>query len=174
MAKRVFKIAATALILCAAEAIAASDTGLVATMSVPGNPLDNFDIGAVDQAAGRYYLADRSNAGIDIFDTMKRSYIGRVTGFVGIKRRPDGSAANAMSGPNGVALDMVRHELWVGDGDSTVKVIDIASVPAKLVATVSTGGQGRADELTVDEKDGIVAVGNNADRPTYVVPASTD
>jgi hypothetical protein len=54
----------------------------------------------------------------------------------------------------------------VGDGDSTVKVIDIGSVPAKLIATISTGGQGRADELTVDERDGIVAVANNADRPT--------
>jgi DNA-binding beta-propeller fold protein YncE len=173
MAKRLLKFAATALILCAAEATAASDTGLIGTMSLPGNALDNFDIGAVDQPAGRYYLADRSNAAIDIFDTMTRSYIGRVTGFVGIKRRPDGSAANAMSGPNGIALDMGKHQLWVGDGDSSVKVIDIASVPAKLIATVSTGGQGRADELTVDEKDGVVAVGNNADRPTYVTLIST-
>src|ERR1051326_3761152 len=173
MTSRVSRIAAFAFVLAAAEAMAASDTGLIATMGVPGNALDNFDIGAVDQAAGRYYLADRSNSGIDIFDTAKRSYIGRVTGFVGIKRRPDGSAANNMSGPNGIAIDTVRHELWAGDGDSTVKVIDIASAPAKLVATVSTGGQGRADELTVDEKDGVVLVGNNADRPTYVTLIST-
>jgi len=173
MPSRVLPIVAFALALAAAEAIAASDTGLIATMSIPGNPLDNFDIGAVDQAAGRYYLADRSNSGIDIFDTTTRSYIGRVTGFVGIKRRPDGSAANNMSGPNGIAIDNVRHELWAGDGDSSLKVIDIASVPAKLIATVRTGGQGRADELTVDEKDGIVLIGNNADRPTYVTLIST-
>jgi hypothetical protein len=69
---RVLKIVAAAFVLAAVEAMAASDTGLVATMNVPGNPLDNFDIGAVDQAAGRYYLADRSNAAIDIFDTAAR------------------------------------------------------------------------------------------------------
>jgi DNA-binding beta-propeller fold protein YncE len=78
-----------------------------------------------------------------------------------------------MSGPNGVALDADKHQLWVGDGDSTVKVIDLTVNPAKLIATISTGGQRRADELTVDSKDGLVLIGNNADKPTFVSLIST-
>jgi DNA-binding beta-propeller fold protein YncE len=78
-----------------------------------------------------------------------------------------------MSGPNGVAYDPVRHQLWVGDGDSTVKVIDLGTAPAKIAATISTGGQKRADELTVDPRDGVVLIGNNADKPTFVTLIST-
>jgi hypothetical protein len=163
--------AALVLVAIAGGADAAS-VGRIATMAVPGNTLDNFDIGSVDSDAGRYYLADRSNAAIDIFDTQKKVYLGRVTGFVGVKL-DNGRAVNNMSGPNGIALDATRHELWVGDGDSTVKVIDLKSNPAKLVATISTGGQKRADELTVDPKDGLVLVGNNADKPTFVTLIST-
>src|SRR5215471_9619232 len=154
-------------------AVAAANVSRVATIAIPGNKLDNFDIGAVDSNASRYYLADRSNSAIDIFDTQKRTYLGRVTGFVGTKRDANGRAVGNQSGPNGIALDPSRHELWVGDGDSTVKVIDVAANPAKLVATISTGGQRRADELTVDPIDGVVLVGNNADRPTYVTLIST-
>jgi len=157
----------------AAAAAGAASISLVTTMAVPGNKLDNFDIGYVDSNAGRYYIADRSNAAIDIFDTQKKTFVGRVGGFVGVKLDANGRAVGNLSGPNGVAFDPVRHELWVGDGDSTVKVIDVAANPAKLVASISTGGQRRADELTVDSKDGLVLIGNNADKPTYVSLIST-
>src|SRR5262245_63271102 len=122
----------------AAVAAGAASVSRVATIAVPGKKLDNFDIGAVDTNASRYYLADRSNAAIDIFDTQKRAYVGRVTGFVGTKLDANGRAVGNQSGPNGIALDPSRHELWVGDGDSTVKVIDVTANPAKLVATIST------------------------------------
>jgi hypothetical protein len=161
-----------ALIAVVGGGALAASVSRVGVMELPGNKLDNFDIGYVDSNASRYYLADRSNAAIDIFDTQKRTFIGRVGGFVGIKM-VNGRAANNMSGPNGVALDADKHQLWVGDGDSTVKVIDLAANPAKLVATISTGGKGRADELTVDTKDGLVLVGNNADKPTFVSLIST-
>jgi len=161
-----------ALIAVVGGGALAASVSRVGVMELPGNKLDNFDIGYVDSNASRYYLADRSNAAIDIFDTQKRTFIGRVGGFVGIKM-VNGRAAVNMSGPNGVALDADKHQLWVGDGDSTVKVIDLAANPAKLVATISTGGKGRADELTVDTKDGLVLVGNNADKPTFVSLIST-
>ena len=172
IAPRTALMTAIAIAAIGASAIAAG-VGRVATIAVPGNTFDNFDIGYVDSNAGRYYIADRSNAGIDIFDTQKKVFVGRVAGFVGVKRDANGRAVNNMSGPNGVAFDPVRHELWVGDGDSTVKVIDVAANPAKLVATIDTGGQKRADELTVDTKDGVVLVGNNADKPTFVTLIST-
>jgi hypothetical protein len=154
------------------SALAAS-VSLTTTIAVEGNKLDNFDIGYVDANAGRYYLADRSNSAVDIIDTKTNKYIGRVTGFVGVKKDANGRAVNNQSGPNGLAFDATKKELWVGDGDSTVKVIDVSAKEPKIVATINTGGERRADELFVDTKDGVVLVGNNADRPSYVTLIST-
>jgi hypothetical protein len=39
---------------------------------------------------------------------------------------------------------VVGKEIWAGDGDSTVKVIDIETM--KILDTISTGGQLRANE----------------------------
>ena len=163
---------ASAAVAAIGAAAFAAGIDRIATMDVPGNKFDNFDIGYVDTDASRYYIADRSNAAIDIFDTQKKTFVGRVGGFVGVKME-NGRAVNNMSGPNGVAFDAEKHQLWVGDGDSTVKVIDLTSSPAKIIATVKTGGQKRADELTVDTKDGLVLIGNNADKPTFVSFIST-
>jgi DNA-binding beta-propeller fold protein YncE len=155
-----------------ASALAAS-LNRVATIDIPGNKLEQFDIGYVDSEAGRYYVTDRSNAAVDIFDTRKMTYVGRVTGFVGLKYNEDKRPAIVLSGPNGIAFDPQKHELWAADGDSTVKVIDVAANPPKIVATISTGGQKRADELGIDTKDGLVLVGNNADKPSFVTFIST-
>jgi DNA-binding beta-propeller fold protein YncE len=175
MSKRVQSIsilAAGVVAALGASALAAS-LNRVAVIDIPGNKLEQFDIGYVDSEAGRYYVTDRSNAGVDIFDTRKMTYVGRVGGFVGLKFNPDKRPAIVLSGPNGLAFDPQKHELWAADGDSTVKVIDVAADPPKIVATISTGGQKRADELGIDTKDGIVLVGNNADKPSYVTFIST-
>ena len=164
-------IGVLSVLLCT-SALAAS-VGLTTTIAVDGNKLDNFDIGYVDANAGRYYLADRSNSAVDIIDTKTNKFIGRVTGFVGVKKDASGRAVNNQSGPNGLAFDATRKELWVGDGDSTVKVIDVSGNSPKIVATINTGGERRADELFVDTKDGVVLVGNNADKPSYVTLIST-
>jgi DNA-binding beta-propeller fold protein YncE len=169
---RIAMAAAGAVAAIGGAAIAAS-VSLVTTIAIPGNKLEQFDIGYVDSETGRYYITDRSNSAVDIFDTRKMSYIGRVEGFVGVKYDADKRPVINISGPNGLAFDATKHELWVGDGDSTLKVIDVAANPPKVVAVVSTGGQKRADELAVDSKDGIVLVGNNADRPSFVTLVST-
>ncbi len=166
--------------LLAAGAIAALGTGAfaasltrIAIIQIPGNKLEQFDIGYVDSETGRYYVTDRSNAAVDIFDTRKMTYVGRVTGFVGLKFNPDKRPAIPLSGPNGLAFDPVQKQLWAADGDSTVKVIDVAANPPKIIASINTGGQRRADELGIDTKDGMVLVGNNADKPSYVTFIST-
>jgi sugar lactone lactonase YvrE len=141
MSKRVQSIsilAAGVVAAVGASALAAS-LNRVAVIDIPGNKLEQFDIGYVDSEAGRYYVTDRSNAGVDIFDTRKMTYVGRVGGFVGLKFNPDGRPAIVLSGPNGLAFDAQKHELWAADGDSTVKVIDVAADPPKIVATISTG-----------------------------------
>ena len=151
----------------------AATVSLVATIDIPGNKLLQFDIGYVDSEAGRYYITDRSNAAVDIFDTRKLTYVGRVGGFVGLKYDANGRPVIPLSGPNGLAFDTEKRQLWAADGDSTVKVIDVTADPPKVVAVINTGGQKRADELGIDSKGGLVLLGNNAEKPTYVSFIST-
>jgi DNA-binding beta-propeller fold protein YncE len=157
--------AALATIVVGGNAFAAG-VKLLTTIDVPGEEIKLFDIGVVDAAAGRYYIADRSNNGVDIIDTKTNKYVGRVAGMVGVVMK-DGKPVGSASGPNGVALDPKTKTLWVGDGDSTVKVIDLKAKEPKVIDTIKTGGTKRADEMAIDSKDGIVLVFNNADKPTF-------
>src|ERR1700686_413427 len=122
----------------------AAGVKLLTPIDIPGEELKLFDIGVVDAAAGRYYIADRSNKGVDIFDTKTNKYVGRVEGFVGVVMK-DGKPVGSASGPNGVALDAKNKELWAADGDSTIKVIDLKSNPPKVSQIIATGGTKRAD-----------------------------
>src|ERR1700676_1955937 len=115
--RRTILLASAAIAVIGTGAIAAG-VGRVATIDIPGNKFDNFDIGYVDSNASRYYIADRSNAAIDIFDTQKNIFVGRVTGFVGIKMDANGRPVNNMSGPNGLAFDPEKHRVGAGEGDS--------------------------------------------------------
>lgn len=174
MRRKIPKFMTASAVAAVIGAVAYAQVPGPTVVDIPGNALDNFDIGTIDADGGRYYIADRSNSAVDIFDTRSKRFLGRVTGFVGVRNGPNGRPAGNLSGPNGVAFDPILKQLWVGDGDSTVKVIDVASTPARIIATVPTGGQRRADELTVDPQDGLVLVGNNAERPiTYVTLIST-
>src|SRR5258708_3976415 len=149
-----------------AGAANAAEMRQIGTISIPGEPLNSFDISWIDQSTGMYYLADRSNKGSDIVDTKKAAWTGRVTGFVGPVMKKDGTCCqNDVSGPNGV-VTIPGKEAWVGDGDSTVKVVDLKSM--KIVDTIKTGGTGRADELGYDPKEQIIAIANNADEPPFL------
>src|SRR5258708_960723 len=118
-----WKVAALLLpsLLLAGTAIAAQDEQFTrtTTIQVPGNPLAAFDISWVDPVLDLYALADRSNAAVDVFDTSSNTFVYRVGGFVGVA-----ASGNDHSGPDGIVV--VQHrEIWAGDGDSTVKVIDL-------------------------------------------------
>jgi hypothetical protein len=139
---------------------------LVDTIDVNSDKgLGAFDISFVDPKIGLYVLADRTNASVDFFNARDDSFIGRVGGFAG------SLATTSISGPDGVTI-VGNKEVWAGDGDSTVKVIDIASF--QLVATISTGGKFRCDEMSWDSADHILAVANNADSPPFVTFINTD
>ena len=86
-----FAVMATAVIGTNAWA----DVKLLSTIDIPGAELAQFDIGVVDVEAGRYYLADRSNKGVDIFDTQTNKFVGRVDGFVGVVMRDGRPVGNA-------------------------------------------------------------------------------
>jgi DNA-binding beta-propeller fold protein YncE len=140
----------------------------VGTIAVPGEKLANFDISYIDQPTGRFYLADRSNKAIDIFDTATDAYVGRVGSFVGTVMK-DGKVVSDVSGPDGVVA--FGNEIWAGDGDSTVKVIDTAS--GKIIATLNSGGKTRVDEMAYDPKDQAFIAVNNAEDPPFATVTST-
>jgi DNA-binding beta-propeller fold protein YncE len=129
---------------------------LTATIQVPDHALDAFDVAWFDAASQRYYLADRANAGVEVVDAQRNRYLGRITGF-------SGSADHDRSGPNGVVVVSREHQLWAGDGDSSVKVVDLATNEAMRV---STGGAARADELSYAAAIGVVLVVNNEEETT--------
>src|SRR5712692_6183014 len=132
----------------------------IALISIPGAPLNSFDISWVDRSSQTYYLADRSNKGIDILNARNNTFVSRIGGFVGF------TGSNETSGPNGVVVVHPRHELWAGDGNSTVKVIDLQT--GQIVKSISTGGTKRADELAFDQKDDVILVANDADETPFV------
>jgi DNA-binding beta-propeller fold protein YncE len=136
-----------------------------ALITIPGKPLTSFDISFVERSSQTYYLADRSNAAIDIVDASTNTYVTRVTGFVGF------TGNNDTSGPNGVLVVHDRDEAWAGDGNSTVKVIDLRT--NTIVSTISTGGTARADELAYDQRDKLVLIANDADGPPFATLIDT-
>jgi DNA-binding beta-propeller fold protein YncE len=109
----------------------------------------NFDHALIDLASRALFLADRSNSAVDVFTLQGELFTAAIGGFAGGR------------GPNGLALVPDRRELWAADGDSSVKVVDIAK--RSVIATISTGGQGRADDLAYDARDKLVIVGNDSD-----------
>src|SRR5438309_8515971 len=138
------------------------------SVPVPGSTLNTtspgkmfvFDISWVDQATQLYYLADRSNAVIDVVnaktDTFVRQIAGGFKGFTG---------NNDTSGPNGVVvIGRPGHQfLIVTDANSRVVSLSLQTVPH--VNEVSTGGAPgpRADELAYDPVDNLLLPVNNAD-----------
>jgi hypothetical protein len=144
---------------------------LVTTIDVGGKGLGAFDISFVDPTIELYVLADRTNGSVDFVDSHENTFLSRVSGFKGVVLKADGTANNALSGPDGVVI--VNHnEVWAGDGDSTLKVIDIKA--QQITDSISTGGKMRVDEMAWDSRDQIIAVANNADTPPFVTLVSTN
>jgi hypothetical protein len=146
-------------------------------IEIPGNPLVSSDIAWVDPGTKRFYLADRSNFGIDIVDAVKDVFVGRVTGFVGPTAMtpppPNGQ------GPNGVLVTPSK-KAWAGDGNSMVQVADVdpkSPKYLKIIQTINTalpecGSHcDRADEIAYDPDDHIIVIANN--QPTTITPPFT-
>ena len=164
-------VAIGAVAVGAAGAVQAGSAKLkqIATITNPAGPMDEFDIGFVDQKTQRYYLGDRSNKSVDIFDAKTDKFIGSVGGFVGVILKKNGKPDNDLSGPDGVLV--IGKQAWAGDGDSTVKVIDLKT--NKVVDTIKTGGESRVDEMAYDPKDHVFIGVNNAAEPPFATLVST-
>src|SRR6266487_6253208 len=100
-----------------------TETKCLTAVQIPGNPLRSYDISWVNPHRAEYYLADRSNASIDIIDTHHLTFKRKLGGFVGVKLNANNTVNNDISGPDGV----VTHGRWLYAeiGDSTLKVFDL-------------------------------------------------
>jgi hypothetical protein len=124
-----------------------------------------FDLGLV--VGNRYYVTDRNNGAVDVFDTANSAQVGQIKGtganaFAGLALTSTGAADNARSGPDG--LNAVGNLLYAGDVNS-VKVIDPAAGQVVKTITVGTSGK-RADEGCVDAVHGMYMISTpEADTP---------
>src|ERR1700704_1778135 len=142
---------------------------LLTTVPIPGTNANTtggkmyvFDISFVDQTTQTYYLADRSNAVVDVVNAKTSELISQIKAKPAFKGC---TGSNATSGPNGV----VAAFPWLFVTDANSRVVTINLRTGKTVGDVSTGGAPglRADELAYDPGDGLLLVVNNADTPPF-------
>jgi len=174
------KVAAVALFLTTALTSGAFAQQVtltrVGTIPVQGTPLTSFDISWVDPVTELYFFANRSNKGVDIYDAANTTFLRRIGGFAGFTPSPAGvtpppaGTGNDFAGPNGV-VTTGPAEIWAGDGDSTVKVIDLST--NTIAKTISTGGTARADEMGFNGRDHLLLVANDADTPPFLTLIDT-
>ena len=162
---------------------------LLTTIPIPSNPAGNvqggaftgYDIAYFDGTTQLMYLADRSNASVDIFSAQTNSFVGRVGSFVGIQPQPVNPATvnNDISGPDGVVVANFggAKQLWAGDGPSLLKGFDL-TVPGSppLGGTpINTGAvpATRVDEMAFDPRDHLLLVANNAADPPFATLVDT-
>ena len=146
-------------------ALTTTQTTCLTAVSIPGNPLRSFDISWVNPDRAEYYLGDRSNHGVDIIDTQTLQFKRTIGGFVGVALTSGGTVDNNHSGPDGVT----SHGRWLyaGDGDSTLKVIDLNAVTAPIKQITSTGGTTRIDEMALTSDGKLLLTANNAEDPPF-------
>lgn len=145
---------------------------LIATITPTGFGT-GFDISWVDSEAGRYYLANRGNAAavppvpphIDVIDTRHLKLLAPLAvhaagnGVMVIRKSNDDDDGEGEEGEG-------AKELWVGDSNSFVEVIDLKT--GSIVADIPTHGHGRADELAYDPVDHILLVANDRETVPFV------
>ena len=190
--KNLFKISMFVVAVLALCAVASAQVSTLpnytqtATIVPPGGLTGGFDIGWVDPGTQRYYLADRGSptlkpgqksAGrIDIVNSQNATWMYSIPtsaaeiGFAGAVATV--TPGCTISGPNGVVAVPQLNQLYVGDGDSTVKVVDLAA--KAIVAVIPVGGKCRADELAYDPLDHIIMIANPNDNPPFLTFISTD
>src|SRR6266403_4628441 len=143
-----------------------TQTKCIAAVQIPGNPLRSFDISFVNPHRAEFYFADRSNAAVQVIDTRHLMHKRSLGGFVGVVLNAAGGVNNNKSGPDGV----VSHGRWLyaGDGNSTLKVIDLnASTASAIKQTLSTGGTTRVDEMDITTDGQLLIAANNAEDPPF-------
>ena len=150
----------------------ATTYALSATIPIPGSTLSSFDISYVDPLTGIYYIADRTDASVDIINGANNQVLGKAGGFVGaVTIPPSTTISTARSGPDGVVVvdNGVTATLYAGDGNSTLRSFNVTNpsnpIPGGIVNT--GGGPFRVDEMAYSPLTQQLFVANNANSPAF-------
>jgi hypothetical protein len=164
---------AMAVAATAGPAMAGPDYHLLTTIAVPtdtgvnvqpNGAFTSFDISFADAVTGNIFIADRSNASVDIFSGSGLTFLGRASGFTGQQ------ATTSVSGADGVLTVTSGGvtTLYGGNGDSTLRVYNASNPTAPtFVSAISTGGTTRVDEMAYSPSSHQVLAANNAETPAY-------
>jgi PEP-CTERM motif len=141
----------------------------------PGGAFSAFDISYVDPVTGDLFIADRSNASVDIFSGSSLTFLGRATGFTGQQ------SSTSTSGADGVVTVTSggKTTLYAGDGNlgglstpptgnSFLRVFDATNPTAPTpLQSVNSTGTFRVDEMAYSPVTHQVLAANNADTPAF-------
>lgn len=141
--------------LIAFPAIALASGPYSQTAVVPWKPENATSVDVSTVVNGTYYLSDRTNGIVHVVDLSSATEIDSISGFVGA-HIVNGTLDKSTSGPAGLLGIPGRNELYVGDGDGTVKVVDLSS--NKVVDKIQLDIKKRADEMTFDAKRNLAIV----------------
>jgi DNA-binding beta-propeller fold protein YncE len=160
---------ATAAVVSAAATAQAVELKEVGKIPVKFDaPLQGFDIGWYDAKTDRYILASRGS-----FDPKDKSNPGN-NGLLIIDASTDkviGIAAGTTTARGAVIVND-GTEAYVGDGDNSIKVVDMKT--AKIVASIPTeANKGGADELGYSPKDNVVAMALPDNEPPTLILVNT-
>ena len=142
------------------------------TPTSPGGGLfRTFDISFFDPATQLDYVADRSNASVDIFSAANNTFVGRIGGTpprsLGKwpRTRPrDRTEFRSSTYPASIrcSLGMVRASCGASTLTPPTNNPTFTQLP-----TLNTGGQFRVDEMSYSPTANTVLVANNADTPAF-------
>src|SRR6516162_1709901 len=142
------------------------------TSAKPTTKMFSFDISFVDPTPfpghpdGLYYLADRSNAALDVIDIATETLFGQIGGNGPMQANFTGDTGSTnTSGPDGVAAAFPC--IFAGNGNSTLLSFNGAVDFTKVASSINTGGKFRVDEMAIDPTDHLVIAANNADDPAF-------
>jgi hypothetical protein len=130
----------------------------------PGGVFTSFDISFADPVTGNIFIADRSNASVDIFSGSTLTFLGRAEGFTGQ------TGNNNTSGADGVLTVTSGGvtTLYAGDGTSSLRVYNATNAAAPVFQqSISTGGTTRVDEMAFAPSTGQILAANNAETPAF-------
>src|SRR5262249_36987348 len=134
----------------------------------------SFDISWFDPKLNKFFLTDRNNKAIDVVDAKNPAGI---TQFPNPKFHGTDPKENDFAGPDGVLTANNSTELWVGDAQGQVWVMDSKTGAVKTLPGVANpivvGGVGRADELCYDPKDNIILIASPHDGFVTSISATT-
>ena len=153
---------------------------LTATINVPASPdnsvggkFSSYDISYFDPLTQLDYVADRSNAAVDIFSAVSHAFVGRIGGTSSLFTGQQ--ATTSISGPDGVQVINLpgQHQVYAGNGNSTLLGFNIGANPTinTQFTNTNTKGNFRVDEMSFDPNTNRLLVANNADGPAFATRA---